>query len=922
MEMVITKIHKRNGESVPFNEDRIKNAIMKAFYSQGYFENQEIAKKLTREVVLDINRNFGQNKISSIEEIQNQYSDIEENHQKYPDVEQIQNIVEEKLMLYQYTDVARAYILYRNEHKKLREENNLRLINSRKLKVKQENGETYLFSKDALKNKLVNISDGLKKVDVNALLENICRGLYDGVLQKEIEHLTLKEAESKIEIHYDYSSLASRLLLDGLYKNILQCSFVAKQLESKYRKGFLQYIHVGIENELLSEELKDFDLTKISSAIVAERDLKFHYLGMQTICDRYLLKTRNKNVSLKKIFELPQWLWMRVAMGLAVKEKNKEERAIEFYHVLSRFYLTSSSPTLFNSGTQFMQLSSCYINTVEDSLDGIFKNYSDNAQLSKWAGGIGTDWTRVRASGSAIKGTNGVSTGIIPFIKIFNDVAIAVNQGGKRRGAMAAYLENWHLDIDEFVELKKNTGDERRRAHDIHPAVFISDLFMKRVRSDGDWMLFSPDDTPELHTLYGKDFEEKYLWYEANPPIVHRVIKASDLWRKILTMLYETGHPWITFKDAINVRNPQAHVGMVHSSNLCTEITLNTSLEETAVCNLASLNLSNMITDGRLDRDLLKNTITTGIRMLDNVIDINFYPTKEARKSNLNHRPIGLGLMGYHDALFKLGIPYSSDRQVEFADESMELIAYHAILASSKLAKEKSSYLSFKGSKWDKGILPYDTLALLEENRGAKLKVDKSIRLDWDKVKEHIKKYGMRNSNCMAIAPTATIANITGVTPCVEPLYKNIYMKENLSGNFFIINRYLIDKLERLDLWNRDTIDLIKLNNGSVADVASIPEKIKLEFKEVHEIEQEWIIKAAACRSKWIDQSASTNLFLDTTRGKRVDEIYQLVWESGLKTTYYLRTIAASQVTKTVGINKENLEKKSNQAKSSAGLCH
>ncbi len=901
MKALIDSIIKRNGERVSFDGNRIKNAIRKAFYSQGYLKNEEIVEKLTKEVVLEINHQF-------------------DNRENYPDVEDIQNIVEEILIVNQYVDVSRAYILYREEHKKIREENNLKLINSKKLKIKQENGGTFYFSKKILLDKIKTIAKGLKNVDINTLVDNICRGLYDGVLQKEINHLTLKEAESNIEFHYDYSSLAARILLDNLYKEILHCNITSKDLSKKYKGNFLEYIHLGVENELLSQKLRDFDLKKIADALVAERDFSFYYLGIQTIYDRYLLKTRNKDASKKKVFELPQWLWMRVAMGLAIKEENKEERAIEFYNVLSKLYLTCSTPTLFNSGTNFMQLSSCYINTVQDSLQGIFKNFSDNAQLSKWAGGIGTDWTRVRASGSTIKGTNGVSSGIIPFVKIFNDIAIAVNQGGKRRGAMAAYLENWHLDIEEFIELRKNTGDERRRTHDIHPAVFISDLFMKRVRSDGNWTLFSPDDTPELHYLYGKKFEEKYIEYENNPPVVHKVIKARAFWRKTLTMLYETGHPWITFKDAVNIRNPQSHVGVVHSSNLCTEITLNTSNNETAVCNLASLNLSNMIVNGELDEKRVRETINTGIRMLDNVIDINFYPTEEARKSNLTHRPIGLGLMGYHDALFKLKIPYSSSEQVDFADKSMEMISYYAILASSKLAKEKGAYNSFEGSKWDQRILPYDSLEILEKERGIKLKVNRAIRMDWDKVKAHIQKYGMRNSNCMAIAPTATISNITGVTPCVEPCYKNIYMKENLSGNFFIINRYLIDRLQDLNLWNKHIIDLIKLNDGSIANIDEIPEQIKFEFKEVMDIDQEWLIKSAACRSKWIDQSASTNLFLDTIDGKRVDAIYQLVWESGLKTTYYLRTKAASQITKTVGVNKENLEQNTLQKEPKACL--
>ncbi|MBT5856675.1 ribonucleoside-diphosphate reductase subunit alpha, partial [bacterium] len=698
--------------------------------------------------------------------------------------------------------------------------------------------------------------------------------------------------------------LASRLLINDLYKNILDAAMNTSGLETSYESKFKGYLQKGIELDILNKELLNFDLDKISAALDPKRDLLFKYLGAQILSDRYFLRDRSKE---RVIFELPQWFWMRVSMGLALKEENKEERAIEFYNVLSKMDLVSSTPTLFNSGTNHSQMSSCYINIADDSLDGIFKLFSDNAQLSKWAGGIGTDWTKVRATGSPIHGTNGTSQGIIPFIKIFNDVALAVNQGGKRKGAMCAYMEMWHLDYEQFLELKKNTGDERRRAHDINTSSWIPDLFMKRVKEKGDWTLFCPSDVPELHDLYGKAFEAKYAEYEGKNLRRAKTVKADDLWRKMLTMLYETGHPWITFKDPINLRSPQDHVGVVHSSNLCTEITLNTSKEETAVCNLASLNLSHMMVDGKLDEEKVNATVTTGIRMLDNVIDNNFYPTAEAKKANMRHRAIGLGLMGFQDALYKQRFNFDSNEAMEFADRSMEMISYYAIYASSLLAKERGSYQTYEGSKWSRLLLPYDTIAILEENRGIPLKVDKSKTMDWDKVKSHIQAHGMRNSNTMAIAPTATISNISGVYPCTEPAYKNIYMKENLSGNFIVINDHLISDLEARGLWTSEILNQIKMNDGSLANIVEIPEDLRALYKETFEVEPTWIIEAAARRTKWIDQSASTNIFMSTTSGKYLSDAYTMAWEYGLKTTYYLRTLGATQVEKTSAVVTEKV---------------
>ena len=867
-------IVKRDGKKVDFDHIKIREAIRKAFSSVD-IEVVDVLEKLTSEVVVVVNL---------------QYSD-----RFPPSVENVQDVVERIIIRNNYASVAKSYILYREKHKQKRERETLSKIKERQLKIRKADGEESVFQERLLRLHIGNLSKGLEKIEVDRLVEGVCKAAYNDITTSEIDKLILNEARTHIERHPDYSLLSARILLDKMYGDILGVHLYTPALDEIYRKRFSAYLEEGIESKLIHSDLRDrFDLEKIRSAFDFRRDLHFYYMGLQTVEDRYLLRTRKE----KKIFELPAWMWMRVAMGIALREEKKAEWAIEFYNVLSDFLFTSSTPTLFNSGTLHSQMSSCYLNKVEDSLEGIFKNYSDNAQLSKWAGGIGTDWTGVRATGSSIKGTNGSSSGIIPFLKIFNDVAIAVNQGGKRKGAMAAYLENWHIDMEEFIELKKNTGDERRRTHDIHPALFISDLFMKRVSNNGDWTLFSPDQVPELHDAYGKKFEDLYIHYENMHLPGVRKVKAKELWKKMLTMLYETGHPWITFKCASNIRNPQDHVGVIHCSNLCTEITLNTSKEETAVCNLGSLNLARMIQDGRLDEKKVKETVTVGIRMLDNVIDLNFYPTPEAKHSNLTHRPIGMGLMGYHDALHQMDIPFDSEENIAFADRSMEMISHCAILASSELAKERGPYPSYKGSKWDRGILPIDTLDILEKERRQPLKIDRQSSMDWGPVREHIRKHGMRNSNTLAIAPTATIANITGVTPCVEPLFKNIYMKENLSGNFCVVNRYLVTNLEKRGLWDPQILNQIKHHDGSVTHISTIPLDLRRKFKEVFEIDPMWIIRAAAKRAKWIDQSASTNLFLTTKSGEAISNLYITAWEMGLKTTYYLRTLAASQVSK------------------------
>ena len=869
----IIKIVKRNGDVNNFDAERIYVAIEKAFLSENNTDIDAV-QRVTEKVISTTQERHTSDNIT---------------------VEMIQDIVEETLMTDGYHRIAKNYILYREAHKKQRQEEVLSKIEEKKLSVKVNDSESVIFNAAIIEDRLRQLSGDLKRVSVMEMVDAVTRQVYDNITQKEIDLLVLGTARDRIERHYEYAYLASRIALNDLYKKILSDRFNSEGIEGSYKNNFEGYIQKGIALDMLNPELAQYDMEKISAALTPKRDKLFLYLGTQIICDRYLLRDRSAD---RNIFELPQWFWMRVAMGLALQEDNREERAIEFYNVLSKMDLVSSTPTLFNSGTNHSQMSSCYLNLAEDSLEGIFKLYKDNAHLSKWAGGIGTDWSYIRATGSKIHGTNGASQGVIPFIKIFNDVALAVNQGGKRKGAMCAYMEVWHLDFEQFLELKKNTGDERRRAHDINTAAWIPDLFMKRVQDGGKWTLFCPSEAPELHDLYGKDFEAKYVEYENKNLANAKTVQAQDLWRKMLTMLYETGHPWITFKDTSNVRSPQDHVGVVHSSNLCTEITLNTSKDETAVCNLASLNLSNMIKDGVLDREKIEKTVEVGVRMLDNVIDNNFYPTEEAERANMRHRAIGLGLMGYQDAVYKMNLSFDTDENVQFADESMEIVSYYAIQASCKLAEERGAYKTYEGSKWHRGIFPFDTLNVLEEHRGRNISVSRQQKLDWSVLKDKVKQFGMRNSNVMAIAPTATISNISGVFPCTEPAYKNIYMKENLSGNFLVINRYLIDDLEKLGLWNEETLRQIKLNDGSVYNLTFLPENIRNKYKETFEIDMKWIVEAGARRSKWIDQSASTNIFMSTKSGKALSDVYHLAWEKGLKTTYYLRTLAASQITK------------------------
>ena len=798
-------------------------------------------------------------------------------------------------------------------------------IDAPKISVTKKDGTQVPLDIDRLASVVNHACDGLEDVSADAILEESIKNLYDGVSISDMKSALVMSARTKVEQEPNYSYVTARILLDELRSEALSFLDIAEEsshpeMENYYPTAFKAYIEKGVELEMLDPVLKDFDLKKLGEAIDHDRDYQFTYLGLQTLYDRYFIHYQDTR------YELPQIFFMRVAMGLAVEEDQKEERAIEFYRLLSSFDYMSSTPTLFNSGTLRPQLSSCYLTTIPDDLDGIFGAMKDNALLSKWAGGLGNDWSPVRALGSYIKGTNGKSQGVVPFLKVANDTAVAVNQGGKRKGAMCAYLETWHLDIEEFLDLRKNTGDDRRRTHDMNTANWVPDLFMKRVELDKNWTLFSPGETPDLHDLTGLAFEKRYEEYEAlaaeGKMDQHKTIPAKDLWRKMLTMLFETGHPWITFKDSCNLRSPQQHIGVIHSSNLCTEITLNTSNDEIAVCNLGSVNLPQHMKDGVLDQEKVKRTVTTALRMLDNVIDINYYSVDTAKNSNLKHRPVGMGLMGFQDALYMQDAPYCSDAAIEFADRSMEVISYYAIHASSELAKERGTYPSYDGSLWSQGIFPKDSIDILEKNRGSEfIKVDRSETLDWEQLRAKVKKDGMRNSNVMAIAPTATISNITGITQSIEPTYQNLYVKSNLSGEFTIVNPHLVRKLKALDLWDDVMINDLKYFEGSLSEISRIPDEIKKLFSTAFEVEPRYIVESASRRQKWIDQAQSLNLYIGNANGKKLDLTYRMAWYSGLKTTYYLRSIAATTTEKST-INQGSLNAVSAQAESTPEVPH
>ena len=872
---------KRDGSVVPFDSSYIRNAILKATKSSKAVIDPVIFDKIIEDITFEIEKRF---------------VDL------FPNVENIQDLVEKYLIKHNLYEVAKEYILYRAERQKVRDvqraENAEKSLLG-KLTVKKRNGKVVLFDSQRITQTLKRASVGFEKdVSFSIITKEMLKNIYEGVSTPEIEKALILAAVAFIEKDPSYSKLASRLYLQRIYKDVIGKSITSDLLGISYRETFVDNIKLGVKEGIYSKELAQFDLDKLSWALKIDRDDLFEYMGIQTLYERYFAKYNKKQI------ELPQTFFMRVAMGLAYNEKNKEEKAIEFYNLLSSFRFMSSSPTLFHAGTSYQQLSSCYLTTVGDDLVQIFKAYSDNALLSKWAGGLGNDWSSIRATGSFIKTTKVESQGVIPFLKIANDVTAAINRSGRRRGDTCAYLETWHLDVEDFLDLRKNTGDERRRTHDMNTANWIPDLFMKRLLADDNWTLFSPDEVPDLHDLYGLEFEKRYVEYEkkVEQGLIkrHKTVSAKKLWRKMISMIFETGHPWMTFKDPCNIRSPQDHVGTVHSSNLCTEITLNTSKDEVAVCNLGSINLSKHIDKETLtlDEKLLEKTIRTAVRMLDNVIDINYYPIPEARNSNLKHRPIGLGLMGLQDAFYMLNLPFDSQSALEFSDKTMELISYHAILTSSEIAKEKGAYDSFKGSKWDRNIFPIDSLSLLEKERGESIDIPKTERLDWTKVRAHVKEFGMRNSNVLAIAPTASISTIVGCLPCIEPIYKNIYVKANISGEFTVVNSYLIADLKKHNLWSDEMLEQLKYADGNISMIAGIPADVREKYKEVFEIDSKVLIKHTALRQKWIDQSQSHNIFIKGTSGSLISEAYQYAWKMGLKTTYYLRTLGATQIEK------------------------
>ncbi len=894
-------VRKRDGRAEPFNEARIQLALESAYRAELEIGKDDDLPEDRRAAITYLAS-------AVVERALGLAADGRE-----LEVELIQDLVENELMRTGEHTIARRYIVYREERKKarlLRGAAEAATLNAPEMNVTLPDGTTEPLDPQFIRRKVIRACEGMDdRCDWRELAEEALQNLYDGVHLAEIDKAMIFAAKARVEREPAYSFVAARLLLNIIYREVLppaseQDNQDAASLAARHRKHFAEYLKHGVDLGRVDSSLLTFDLERISAALEITRDTAFNYMGLQTVYDRYLIHSAGRRM------ESPQYFWMRVAMGLAINEgEQKNERAIEFYQLLSSLRFVSSTPTLFNSGTLHPQLSSCYLSTVMDDLDHIFKVISDDAKLSKWAGGLGNDWTNVRSTGALIRGTNGESQGVVPFLKVANDTAVAVNQGGKRKGAMCAYLETWHLDIEDFLELRKNTGDERRRTHDMNTANWIPDLFMKRVIKEQHWTLFNPSDAPDLHDLYGRAFEERYLEYEAMADRgelpLHRRIEAVTLWRKMLTMLFETGHPWLTFKDPSNICSPQDHVGVVHSSNLCTEILLNTSVDEIAVCNLGSINLSAHLKEGGIDAEKLEGTVRTAMRMLDNVIDINYYPTPEARNANMRHRPVGLGLMGFQDALYQLNLPYGSDAAVEFADRSMEAISYYAITASTELARERGTYKTYPGSKWDRGILPMDTPALLRAERGGMVEVDRSSTLDWDKVRAAVAKHGMRNSNTMAIAPTATISNIIGVGQSIEPSYKHLFAKSNLSGEFTTINVHLVEALKALNLWDAEMLDDLKYYDGVLTEIERIPADVKDVFRTAFEIEPKWLIECASRRQKWIDMGQSLNLYLAGPSGKKLNDMYLLAWRKGLKTTYYLRALAATQIEKsTVDINR------------------
>ena len=896
------KVIRRNGSVVGFEPAKVSIAMTKAFLAVngGQSANsarvREVVETLTGLVVTSLMRRMPSGGMFHIEDIQDQ--------------------VELALMRSGEHEVARAYVLYREKRASDRAEARKNKATPEAQLHVTENGVRVLFDAGRIRALVDAACDELntptyQAVNADVIVAETIKNLYDGVPIEEVHKSAILAARSQFEKDPAYSIVTARLLLHTLRKETLGVEVDQFAMAEKYVDYFPQYIKRGIDIELLDEKLGQYDLKRLAAAIHAKRDLQFGYLGLQTLYDRYFLIDRADTYSPEgRRIELPQAFFMRVAMGLSLNEIDREARAIEFYELLSSFDFMSSTPTLFNAGTRHSQLSSCYLSTVNDDLDGIYEAIKENALLAKYAGGLGNDWTPVRAMGSHIKGTNGESQGVVPFLKVVNDTAVAVNQGGKRKGAVCTYLETWHLDIEEFLDLRKNTGDDRRRTHDMNTANWIPDLFMKRVTEAGEWTLFSPSDVPDLHDKVGRAFEEAYVRYEERAKRgdikLHKTMPALALWRKMLSMLFETGHPWITFKDPCNIRSPQSHVGVVHSSNLCTEITLNTNASEIAVCNLGSVNLvAHMTQDAAgqwtLDHEKLRRTTHIAMRMLDNVIDINYYAVKKARDSNLRHRPVGLGIMGFQDCLHMQRTSYASNEAVEFADRSMEAVCYYAYWASTELAEERGRYSSYRGSLWDRGILPQDSVDLLRQERGGYVEVDSSVSMDWDALRARIAQFGMRNSNCVAIAPTATISNIIGVSACIEPTFQNVYVKSNLSGEFTIVNDYLVRDLKKLNLWDEVMVADLKFFDGGVAKIDRIPAPLRAIYATAFEVEPQWLVEAASRRQKWIDQAQSLNIYMAGASGKKLDDTYRLAWLRGLKTTYYLRTMSASSVEKSTG---------------------
>ncbi len=887
--MAITLVKKRSGSIVEFDSERIAKAIAKAYAAMQTPLPSEKLSHIVEGVAQKLEEKW------------------DEDH--LPSVEDVQDLVEAEIAANGDFEVAKDYILYRQERAEVRYEAQqalLAAIDRAELKVKKRSGKIVPFSMKEIEIAIENACQGFEKcVDVPEIVKAVKLGMYDGITTAEINKVVVMTLKAHIERDPSFTRITARFLANDIYKEVVGADEFSKHFPSLHAKGFAECIKDGVEKVRLDPRLADFDLPMLAKELDQSRDHLFEFMGIQVLYDRYFLRDAEQ-----KLLETPQYFWMRIAMGLAILEKDKNAKAVEFYHVLSQMLYVPSTPTLLHSGTHRPQMSSCFLTTVEDDLHHIFKSIGDNAQLSKWSGGVANDWTNIRATNALVKTINTTSQGVIPFLKIVDATTASINRSGKRRGATCVYLETWHLDIEEFLDLRKNTGDERRRTHDTNTANWIPDLFMKRVDEGGEWTMFSPEEVPELHDLYGKAFEEKYIAYEKKADeggiALYKRVKAQDLWRKMLMMLFETGHPWITWKDACNIRSPQDHVGVVHSSNLCTEITLNTSKSEVAVCNIGSLNLVRHVKNGVLQWDLLENSIKHAMRMLDNVIDVGFYPVKEAEDSNLRHRPVGLGIMGLQDTFFESNLNFDSIEAVDFSDQLMEFVSWHAIMNSAELAKEKGAYETFKGSKWDRDIFPVDTIALLESERGISTGIAPTARMDWTPVRDAVKKYGMRNSNTMAIAPTATISNISGCLPSVEPIYKNIYVKSNFSGEFTIVNEYLVKDLQSVTLWNKDMVEKLKHYEGNLEFITEIPAWIRAKYKETFQIDPYWIFAHAARRGKWIDQSQSINVFMKTQSGKAISDAYMQAWKMGLKTTYYLRTLGATAIEKsTIDINKK-----------------